>query len=252
MITTIEIKEHRDDVFQVGSGKTKILILGSCRTVPYLNYLNRYNVMNGDPFTIYAIEPNNWSWDLNDNPVDRDAAIAALETNERILSIIRDADIFIHEWYESFGMFNTKRDQEKNIYQFNMAPALDILIPNFHDRFILEHDYTACGIPTPDDYLKRGEDAVEGFRSVCLQSSFPEFGDVFFDTWRDVRYFWRPNHVSASFTLFLFRRMNSRFLHLNLTDEFMDGARKEDLFREPHTHITQRDIEGYGLRWLIQ
>src|SRR5262249_21165906 len=123
MITTIEIKAHRDDVFEVGGGKTKILILGSCRTVAYLNYLTRYNDMNGDPFTIYSIEPNNWSWDLNDQPVDRDEAIRQLETNERILSVIQNTEVFIHEHYANYGMFNTVRDAPQNIYQFRMNPV---------------------------------------------------------------------------------------------------------------------------------
>lgn len=252
MITTIDIKAHRDDVFQVGSGKTKILIVGSCRATAYLNYLNRYNQMNGEPFTINFIEPNDWSWSANDVPQDRDAAISALETNERILSVIRGADIFIHEYYASYGMFNCDKEQPNNIYRFGMNPNVDVLVPNFHDHFILEKDYESVGQPTPDDYIERGYDEIAKFCNVCKKSSFPEFADVFAGTWKVVRYFWRPNHVSSAFTLFIFRRMNSRFLNLNLSDAFMQGAKSEDLFKEPHTEVTRRDVEGYGLKWLIE
>lgn len=251
MITTIEIKQHRDDVFESGSGKINILIVGSCRCVAYLNYLIRYNQLNSEPFKIYFIEPNNWSWDANDNPVDRDDAIRNLETNERILSVIHSADVFIHEFYESYGMFNTSKNSEKRIYDFGMTPVADILIPNFHDRFILEKDYESVGQPTPDDYIQRGEKAVEGFCDVCRMSSFPEFADVFRDTWREVRYFWRPNHISGAFSMYIFRRMNSKFLNLTLSNAFMEGAKQEDLFRDPHTNVTQRDIDGYGLKWIV-
>ncbi len=253
MITTIEIKEHRDDVFEIGSGPVNILILGSCRTVAYVNYFDRYNKTYShpftDPFNIFVIEPNNYHFGDNDQPMDLDVELRKQETNERILQIIRNTDFFIHEHYAHFGMFNTDRNATKNIYQFGMRPNHDIAIPNFHDHFILEHDYTACGIPTPDDYIKKGELEVEKFCNVCIKSSFPEFGEIFRQNWRELRYFWRPNHVSALFTLDIFGMMNSKFLNLPLSEEFWNGARTEDLFKEPHTEVTDRDREGYGLKW---
>ncbi len=249
MITTLDIKANRDNVFEIGNGDVNILVLGSCRCVAYVNYLDRYNRSAGEPFRIFVIEPNDWSWDAHGNPVDRDAAIQALETNGRILRVIRQTDFFIHEHYQSYGMFNTDKNQEKNIYQFKMRPNHDITIPNFHDHFILEHDYTACGITTPDDYIQKGEAEVEKFCNVCMKSSFPEFAEIFNTTWRERRYFWRPNHVSALFTLDIFGMMNSKFLNLKLTEEFWNGARSEDLFRDPHTEVSDKDMEGYQLKW---
>lgn len=249
MITTIEIKAALRDVFEIGNGDVNVLILGSCRTVAYVNYLDRYNRSAGEPFRIFVIEPNNYHWNELEQDVDMKQALTDCETNGRILRIIRNTDIFIHEHYQSFQMFNTDKTQEKNIYQFQMRPNYDIAIPNFHDRFILEHDYTACGITTPDDYIARGEVAVDEFCNVCEKSSFPEFGEIFRTNWREIRYFWRPNHTSAKFTLDIFGMMNAKFLNLPLTEEFWEGAKTEDLFKEPHTQITQRDIEGYKLKW---
>lgn len=249
MITTIDIKSKLRDVFEVGSGSTNILILGSCRTVAYLNYLDRYNRLNGNPYTVYAIEPNNYHWNEHEQEVNLNEELTKLETNERILSIIQKTDIFIHEHYAHFQMFNTSRESEKNIYQFGMAPKLDISIPNFHDHFVLEGDYGACGIQTPTDYIEKGEAEVEKFCSVCLLSSFPEMADYFRDKWRDIRFFWRPNHVSAVFTMYIFRRMNSKFLNLRLNEDFINAASQEDLFKDPHTEVTDRDREGYGLTW---
>jgi hypothetical protein len=146
-------------------------------------------------------------------------------------------------------MFNTSRESPKNIYQFGMTPRMDIAVPNFHDHFILEKDYEACGIVTPENYIERGEQEIEKFCSVCLLSSFPEMADYFRESWRRIRFFWRPNHTSAAFTMYIFRRMNSRFLQLSLRDEFINAAAQEDLFKEPHTEVTQRDVDGYGLQW---
>ena len=115
--------------------------------------------------------------------------------------------------------------------------------------FLFEGDYQSCGLSVPDDYIQRGEEAIEKFCHVCELSSFPEMASYFRDSWRKIRFFWRPNHVAATFTMYIFRRMNSRFLNLKLTEEFLETIKQEDLFRDPHTDVTYRDIEGYRLEW---
>jgi hypothetical protein len=249
MITTIDIKQKLRDVFEIGNGSTNILVLGSCRCVPYINYLDRYNRTNGEPFKLFAIEPNNYHWNEHEQEVSLDEELTKLETSERILGIIQEADIFIHEHYSHFQIFNTAKDAPKNIYQFGMFANMDIAIPNFHDHFILENDYAACGLSAPDNYIEHGEAEIEKFCAVCRLSSFPEMADYFRDNWRSIRFFYRPNHVSAVFTMYIFRRMNSRFLNLTLSEEFWNGAKQEDLFRDPHTGVTERDIKGYRLQW---
>src|SRR4029077_13131091 len=100
MITTIETKDEqlRNGYFQRGTGPTEILILGSCRTLPYLSYLIRWNESGGNnQFTIRRIDPCDWTV----SGVD----INSLETDERILSVLRSTRIFIHEHLESYGMF---------------------------------------------------------------------------------------------------------------------------------------------------
>jgi len=245
MISTIESKQQQliNGFYQTGTGPQQILILGSCRTLPYLSYLKRWNDTNGDKFTIRRIDPCDWTVENVD--------INSLETDERILKVIREAEIFIHEHLESYGFVNTAKYADKNIYKFGMKAAMDISIPNWHDRFILENDYVDCGCPAaPPDYIIAGEAAVTGFCTICRDlSSFPEMGDYFRDFWRRVRFFWRPNHVSSVFTMYIFRRMNSRFLNLKLTDEFLETIKTEDLFKDPHTEVSERDIQGYKLEW---
>jgi len=243
MISTIESKQQQliNGFYQTGTGSEQILLLGSCRTLPYLSYLKRWNDTNGDRFTIRRMDACDWTV----SGVD----INSLETDERILNVFKTSTIFIHEHLESYGMLNTVRAWDKNIYKFGMMPLMDIAIPNFHDHFILEQDYTACGIPTPDDYIQKGESEVEKFCAVCELSSFPEMASYFRDNWRKIRFFWRPNHISAMFSMYIFRRMNSRFLNLKLTDEFLETIKNEDLFKTPCTEVTQRDRAGYGIQW---
>ncbi len=249
MIGTLDTKQQQLErgYYETGCGDNKILILGTCRAIPYLNYLNRWNNMD-NPMTIRFIDAFNWNWDRNENRVDCNAAIDAQEKSMSTRMMLEETDIFIHEHYQNYGMFNTSRDSDKNIFQFGLDPDIEVCIPNFHDVFVLENDFKAFG-HVEENYHQKGEEAVSNFVRKCQLTSFPEFGDIFKDTWRSIRYFWTPNHISSEFSIAIFGLMNANFLKMPLTDEFWEGAKSEDLFKEPHTEPTQRDIEGYGLRW---
>src|SRR6185369_1572662 len=107
MISTIESKQQQliNGFYQTGTGNEQILLLGSCRTLPYLSYLKRWNDTNGDRFTIRRMDACDWTV----SGVD----IASLETDERILKVIASTNIFIHEHLESYGMLNTIRAWDK-------------------------------------------------------------------------------------------------------------------------------------------
>lgn len=242
MITTAETKEAqlKNGYYQSGSGSEQIFLLGSCRTIPYLSYLMRYNE-GKNQFTIRRIDPCDWAVENVD--------VKSLEKDERILSAIKATKFFIHEHLGNYGMFNTSHEAEQNIYQFGMNPLMDISIPNWHDHFILEKDYESCGIPTPSDYIKCGKAEIEKFCEVCKLSSFPEFADHFLNNWQTTRFFYRPNHVGKEFTLYIFKLMNNKFLKLELSDDFWAGAATEDLYKEPCTQVSDRDREEYSITW---
>lgn len=239
MITTGDLQATILTLESSGEPKETILIVGSCRCVAFINYLYRYNESAGKPFRIHAIEPFTFS----------EAQREQMETSPILLATIRCTTIFIHEHYGNYGMFNTARDAEKNIYQFGMVAPIDISIPNFHDVFALENDFRDFTGSVPENYPELGEAAVKKFCDLCLKTSFPEFYLYFWQNWRTKRFFWRPNHTSAEFTLYLFRLMNEKFLKLPLTDEFWNAAGQEDLFKEPCTQVSTRDREAYGLTW---
>lgn len=238
MINTIDAKlaQLRDGYYQSGTGPKEILILGSCRTLAYLSYLSDWNKGTNE-LTIRRIDPCDWAVS--------GVKIESLENDERILSVLRSCDIFIHEYLVNWGMFNTALMTGKNIYDFGMKPEVNIAIPNFNDHLILENDWIDYGAArTPDDYIARGNEQIEKFCAHTELSSIPEFAQTFRDTWRNIRYFWRPNHISAAFSKAIFKLMNDNFLHLPIGD-----VTNEDLFATPHTQVTQRDVDGYGLEW---
>lgn len=238
---------YTDGCFRVGSGWHVIVVHGSCRIMPYVNYLNRLNADNR--FTICVINIVNFAFDRHGKSVDPAVFTQQFEGNPVLLEMVKRCRWFIHEYAENFGCFNTSKASPKNLFQLGLQPELEVSIPNFNDRFILEHDYTSCELPTPDNYIEHGESEVKKFCEICEMSSFPEMSDHFRDNWRTTRFFWRPNHISSAFSMYLLRQMDSRFLKLGLSEEFIEAARQEDLFREPHTQVTQRDVDGYGLKW---
>ncbi len=230
--------------YQSGSGSEEILILGSCRTIAFLNYFVRWNDTIGkNRFTIRRIDPCEWM------EVGIEPRVKAAETDPRTLLAIENCDIFIHEHLINYGCFNTDKEAEKNIYQFGLATNTDIGIPNWNDHLILKNDWVAYGAVTPPDWLEKGEWEVQKFCSLCTLTSLPEFGQYFYDTWRKVRYFWRPNHTSAAFTGTVFRMLNDKFLNLETDGGFWNAVEQEDLFRDPHTEVTQEDRVGYRLEW---
>lgn len=236
MINTVDTKAEqlRNGCFEIGNGPEKILIIGSCRSVPYVEYLKQ---ANSGRFTIRYIDPFNWHWDCLENFIDFEAKINSLETDPRILEILSSTTIYIHEFYDSFGMFNSSRSNPKNIYQFGLNPQLDICIPNFNDVMILGKS------------KEEGEAALEKFYGICRQTSFPEMEEYFRLHWRTTRLFWTHNHVSRHFTLFIFRLLNEKFLHLKLSDDFWNGIVSLDLLGNTPGEVTQQDRFNHKLEW---
>lgn len=248
MISTVDIKAKRYDVFTIESRSYKptvVLVMGSCRSVPYLNYLFAYDRMAGYPFRIHFIDPFDFHWNEKNELVDIEPELEKQEHNQRILSILPTVNVFIHEHYENYGMFNTDKHRAKSIYWFGMNPEVDISIPNY-DRAILLKDQNA---DESEETRQKGEAAVEAFCQMCQRTSFPEFGDMFRNEWRKRRFFWTINHVSAAYTLAIFRMMNDKFLKLPLTPKFWESIAREDMYANNITPVTDWDRKAYDLTW---
>lgn len=212
------------------------MLVGSCRLLPFVNYLVRLNQDNR--FTIVLVYVVNFAGNVEQ-----------YETKPILLDMIKRCKWFIYEHVENYGFLNTTKEAKKNIYQFGMNPELNISVPNFNDHLILENDWRDYDVPTPDNYVARGNAEIYKFASICQLTSFPEMSQHFLDNWKTTRFFWRPNHTAAAFSLYIFRQMNEKFLHLELSDAFWAAASQEDLFKSPCTQATQRDRDSYGITW---
>jgi len=265
MINTVNTKAEQlnNGYFKIGSGNEWLLIVGSCRAVPYCNYFNDWNQANGNRFTICFIDPFNWCFDLNDKRVSLEDAINQLETDERILYLLKRTDIIVHEYYGNFGMFNFDKSAPKNIYQFGLNAKIDICIPNWNDLFVLFGD-----IVTFDSEMRRlafqdfnvigklseqteaaimevSQNNLRKFGKVCYLSDIPEMANYFLQEWLSKRFFHSYNHVAKPFTLAIFKFINDKWFNGELSVD----ENHEDMFANSYTKLTEYDIKNYKFDW---
>lgn len=266
-INTVNTKKEQltNGYFKIGSGEEYILIVGSCRAVPYCNYLNDWNQANNNRFTVCFLDPYNWCYDLQDNRVNLEATITALEKDERILDLLKNTDIIIHEYYSNFGMFNFDKTAEKNIYQFGLAPHLDICLPNWNDCFVMFGDIVTFDIPmrkraiadwnvlgklseqTQEELYNLSQKNLQRFYDVCQKSDLPEMAICVMANFKTTRFWWNSNHISKAFTLAVFKLINDKYLHLDLSKGFDENH--VDMYANNYTKLTEYDLLAYGYKW---
>ena len=249
IINTLNIKQQqlREGTYHTGSGPDIVLIMGSCRAVPYLNYLNHWNLTNGNKFTLHFIDPFNWNWDAKDNRVDYEKELAKQQSNPKLLKVLKSTSVFVHEYYNNAGMFNVSVGPG-NIYSYGLTPTLDITLPNYNDVFVLTReivsfdtevrkeaiqDYNVIGKlseQTLEHIAQVREANLDKFYQVCLKTDFPEFKEIFQEGYKHKRFFLTFNHVAKEFTLTLFRMMNEKFLKLPLTETFWEEISEHDMY----------------------
>lgn len=266
MITTNTLKADHAKIFRTGNPDSKevIFIMGSCRIVPYVNYLEIWNrTIGNNRFLIYAHDPVNYHWNNLDSPQDAQAAIDAMEGNANLRAILESTTLFLHEYFQNYGMFNTNRSQPKNIYQFGMRPGGDVCIPNFHDVFIMFNDF--CAFPpysdtlaathgnisyeTQEEICKKGMENIDRFCDNAGKTDLPEMAQWFLDNWKTKRLFWTMNHVTKNFTLQVWELMNQKFLHLAETPELKREFERIDFLCGHYTPPTEYDKKWFGVNW---
>lgn len=270
MVNTVNTKKEQlsNGYFSIGTGEEVILIMGSCRSVPYMNYFAAFNNENENKYTINFIDPFYNNWNEKDERVNYEEALSNCEKNEKLLEMLSSVDIFIHEYYNNAGLFNCDKNATKNIYQFGLSPKKDICIPNYNDCFVLFGDIVTFDVEMRkkaiQDYNSTGKLSEEvqqeifqlsqvnlnKFYDICLKSDFPEMKEFFQRNMRDRRMFWTYNHVSKEFTYFIFVRLLKRFLGIDLSEQFIRQIyQMPDMFANNYTYLTQFDLKWHGFNW---
>jgi|SRR6185503_3872379 len=267
MINTVNIKsEQLDNTYlKTGCGAENILIMGSCRVAPYVNFFNEWNNANGNKFTIYSLDPFNNNWNAKDERTDYNQALLKLETDERLLNMFKSIDVFVHEYYQNSGMFNVKKGDGKTIYDFGISPKIDVCIPSWNDVFVLFKDIVSFDLDirkkaiqdinvigklswqTQSEIYNISRKGLRKFSDVCLLSDIPEMDKYFIENFNKKRMWHSYNHVAKPFTEFIFNILCDRYLGIKLNGSFYDD--KEDMFANSFTPLTEYDIEWYGYEW---
>jgi hypothetical protein len=270
MVNTINTKKEQlsNGFFSIGTGKEVILIVGSCRSIPYMNYFVTLNEENDNRFTINFIDPFYFNWNEKDERVNYEEALNLCEKNEKLFEMLSSVDIFIHEFYNNAGLFNCDKNSFKNIYQFGLKPKVDVCIPNYNDVFVLFGDIVTFDVEmrkkamqdfnttgklseeTQCEIFQLSQNNLNKFYEICLKSDFPEMKEYFQNNMNDKRMFWTYNHVSKEFTYFIFINLIKRFFDIDLSEQFIKQIYQQpDMFANNYTYLTQFDLKWYGFNW---
>lgn len=270
MINTINIKQQQlhNGFFKIGTGEENILIMGSCRVCPYINYLNTWNIENNNRFTIYSLDPFNFNWNEKDERVDYTEALKKCESDERISTMFKSIDFFVYEFYKNAKMFNCDKNAIDGIYSYGLNPKINVCVPSWNDVFVLFtdivsfdanirkkaiQDYNVIGKlseETQHEIFQISQNNLHKFYEICLKSDFPEMKEFFQCNMKEKRMFWTYNHVSKEFTYFIFVRLMKKFLGIDLSEQFIRQIyQMPDMFANNYTYLTQFDLKWYGFNW---
>ncbi len=222
--TNILRAAYEDRKFSFGNPRAEqtICLIGSCRIVPFLNYLRVYNAMHGDPFELLCF-----------NPVEMWLG-PGHHVADDVNNILHDyrfgrTDILVCEHIERCGVLNTVRSSEQNIFaSLGCQPSVEIRLPNWNDIHIFDvetatHDkkwYAQLGHDERVAYLRQ-QTAIhkERFLSHCRGSSFPELESWVSERWLTVRMGCTSSHPSHPLLWRMFEGIAGK-MGLNITPEF--------------------------------
>jgi hypothetical protein len=178
-----------------------IVLIGSCRIVPILNYFRVFNHLNGNPFELLCFNPvEMWGGPGTD----------VGECASKLLSGYRfgKVDVLVCETLKLCGALNTVEGtgSESVFETLGMQPEVICRIPNWHFMHIYDVEntyydeaYAAMGHEARVPVLRERGSLHKGkFLNRCRLSSFPELESWALDIWLTTRLGWTSEHASRA------------------------------------------------------
>ena len=233
----------------VEAGAKTVVLIGSCRIVPFLNYLRLHNAMAapGDAMRLICL-----------NPVEMWRGVGcevADGANEKLVGFkFGNVDFLICEHVQYCGVLNTVRSSPQNIYDnLGCSPVVEMRLPNWNDMHIFDaetamHDkvtYANLGRAERVDFI-RAQTAIHKarFLSHCRGSTFPQLEAWTEEHWKTVRLGWTSSHPSHSLIWRMFERVAEK-MGLNLPLDFVNHPIcKSDLYALTGIALTDIDREA--------
>jgi hypothetical protein len=253
--TTLDAKRAQETLLFTGGpdAALRVLIVGSCRALPYLNYIAAYNRSSGrDVFYAGYVNAADLRTTVDDKPQDFDAAANRLLSNAR--GFLSGVDILLCEHIENYGALNTN-EREVGIRSKLHAHTKVFTVPNWNAMGVLRNDVLSLHGEklrwelSDVEHGALAADSIAKFYRHCAMSSFPEMMLAFDTAWRAERWFWTHNHVARPFTEFIFSQWLMKLGLDPMPKEALDHTRSFDLFATPHTAVTEQDVEVLKILW---
>lgn len=257
-LTTNHAKAAQENLLRIGEpgADVHVLIVGSCRALPYLNYMLAYNrAAKRNVFHAGYVNPADLRTTTDHKPQDHLAAADRLLSTPSVKKFLSGVEVLLCEHVENYGALNTC---ERSVGVRGHLPAHTKVstIPNWNamgvlrdDIYALEgHEHGPSGVG-PDVQMKRAKASIEKFYRHCAMSAFPEMALAFDAAWKDERWFWTHNHVARPFTEFIFSQWLLKMGLDPLPSDALAWTREFDLFSTPSTRVCGQDVAVLGLRW---
>jgi hypothetical protein len=257
-ITTNQTKAAQETMFFLGDSvraSNVVLVVGSCRAVPYLNYMQAYNRAAGKPvFAAAYVNPADLQTTATGYPQDAREAIMRLVSRDRVKDFCSEATAMLCEHVQNYGALNTTPDGWLRQVALPIYSPV-FTIPNWNAMAVLQHDIlelfplTFQGRLLRHEHEKVSKNSIQKFFDHCVKSSFPEMAEVFEASWRKEKWFHTHNHVARPFTEFIFTQWLMRMGIDPMPREALEWTRSFDLFAKPCTEVTQQDREVLEIEW---
>lgn len=108
-----------------------ILLIGSCRMTPFLNYMMHHHDLFGNKYNYLCIFVH--------IPQMKELSEEIIH-NEEIKSQLFKSTILIAEYMKHYNYFNTQRDSEKCIFRVYDSFSREIILPNWPDTCLYVKD----------------------------------------------------------------------------------------------------------------
>ena len=231
------------------SDNKTVVLIGSCRIVPYLNYLRVYNSLVAPSEALHLVCLN---------PVEMwrgPGHEVADGVNEKLANFqFGKVDYLICEHLQYCGVMNTVRSSPENIYDnLGCKPEVEIRLPNWNDMHILDaetamHDkmvYANMEFIERVPYI-REQTAIHKarFLSHCRSSSFPELEPWVEERWLTMRMGWTSSHPSHPLMWRMFELFTG-VMGLTLTPELLNHPIcTNEVYRSTGIALTAVDYEA--------
>lgn len=186
-------------IFQFGQddAKLKMVLVGSCRILPFLNYLRLFET----PINLICLNPVEMWGGPGSEVKDGVNRIMAGQKLGKV-------GVLICEHLQDCGVINTVRSSAENLFDsLGCKPEMEIRLPNWNDMHIFDaetaiHDPVGHGNRTHEERVNfiRTQTAIHKARwlSHCRKSSFPELEQWTEDNWLTTRLGWTSNHPTIT------------------------------------------------------